>query len=102
VKFSVRHPSPLNTYSYVREENLGSTRKFIEIYLLFTCKYYQPNSCTKHAEREWAGGTFLRQRKEVPPAHAQWVFWGGEKSGMKSNPLEQRNKYQNGFYCDAI
>jgi hypothetical protein len=37
VEFSVRRPSPPNTYSYVRGENLGSTRKFIEIYLLFTC-----------------------------------------------------------------
>ncbi len=35
--FSVRHPSPPNTYSYVQEENAGSTRKFIEIYLLFMC-----------------------------------------------------------------
>jgi hypothetical protein len=37
VEFSVRHPSPLNTYSYVHEENLGSTRKLVENYLLFTC-----------------------------------------------------------------
>jgi hypothetical protein len=29
--------SPLNTYSYVQEENLGSTRKFVKNYLLFTC-----------------------------------------------------------------
>ncbi len=34
-------------------------------------KKSQPNSCTTHAEREWAGGTFLRQRKKVPPYHAQ-------------------------------
>ncbi len=37
MEFSVRPPSPQNTYSYVREENSGSTRKFVEIYLLFTC-----------------------------------------------------------------
>jgi hypothetical protein len=37
VEFFVRRPSPLNTYSYVQEENLGSTRKLVEIYLLFTC-----------------------------------------------------------------
>ncbi len=36
MEFSVRRPSPPNTYSYVREENLGSMRKSIEIYLLFT------------------------------------------------------------------
>ncbi len=27
---------PQNTYSYVQEEILGSTRKFLENYLLFT------------------------------------------------------------------
>jgi hypothetical protein len=37
MEFSVRRPSPPNTYSYEREENLGSTRKFVDIYLLFTC-----------------------------------------------------------------
>jgi hypothetical protein len=34
---SVHLLSPLNTYSYVKEENLGSKRKFVESYLLFTC-----------------------------------------------------------------
>ncbi len=24
--------------------------------------------------RVWAGGTFLRQQKKVPPAHAKWVY----------------------------
>ncbi len=37
MEFSVRRPSPLNTYSYVREENLGSTRKLVQNYLLITC-----------------------------------------------------------------
>jgi hypothetical protein len=41
------------------------------MYLLF----YQPNSCTTHAESEWAGGTFLRQRRKVPPAHTQRVYF---------------------------
>jgi hypothetical protein len=36
--------------------------------------YYQPNSCNTHTEHEWAGGTFLRQWKKVPPAHAQQVY----------------------------
>jgi hypothetical protein len=36
MKLSVCHLSPMNTYSYVQEEKLGSTRKFIENYLLFT------------------------------------------------------------------
>ncbi len=37
MEFSVRCPSPPNTYSYVREENSGSSRKFVENHLLFTC-----------------------------------------------------------------
>ncbi len=37
VEISVRRPSPPNTYSYVREENLGSTRTFVENHLMFTC-----------------------------------------------------------------
>jgi hypothetical protein len=37
VEFSVRCPSPLNTYSYVGEEYSGSTRKLVQNYLLFTC-----------------------------------------------------------------
>jgi hypothetical protein len=37
VEFSVRRPSPPNTYSYVQEENSGSTRKFVQNYILFTC-----------------------------------------------------------------
>jgi hypothetical protein len=36
--------------------------------------YYQPNSCNSHAVPEWAGGTFQRQQRKVPPAHAQRVF----------------------------
>jgi hypothetical protein len=37
MEFSVRRPSPPNTYSYVGEKNSGSTRKFVQNYLLFTC-----------------------------------------------------------------
>jgi hypothetical protein len=37
MEFSVRRPLPPNTYSYVQEENSGSTRKFVEIYFVFTC-----------------------------------------------------------------
>jgi hypothetical protein len=33
----VHRLSPPNTYSFVQEENLGSTRKFVENYLLCTC-----------------------------------------------------------------
>ncbi len=37
MEFSVRRPSPPNTYSYVREENSGSTRTSVEIYLEIAC-----------------------------------------------------------------
>ena len=30
MEFSVHRPSPPNTYSYVREENSGSTRKIVQ------------------------------------------------------------------------
>jgi hypothetical protein len=35
---------------------------------------FPPNSCITHAEREWARGTFIRQRRKISPAHAQRVF----------------------------
>jgi hypothetical protein len=54
--------------------------------LLIVYVYFQPNSCNTHAEREWAQGTFLRQRRKVPPAHAQQVFFiklpGHSKVGL--------------------
>ncbi len=77
MEFSVRRQFPPNTYSYVREENSGSTRKFVGIYLLFTC--ITNLILALHTEREWAGGTFRRQRKKVPPSHAQRVYqeWAG-------------------------
>ncbi len=52
MEFSVRRPSPPNTYSYAQEENLGSTGKFVQNFL-FVYVYFQPNSCNTHAEREW-------------------------------------------------
>jgi hypothetical protein len=74
MKFSVRRPSPLNTYSYVREENLGSTRKSVEIYLLFMCIINLILAI--HTECEWAGGIYLRQRKTLPSAHVQRLYLG--------------------------
>ncbi len=50
----------------------GFTKKICRNLLCFFS--YQPNSYNTHAESEWAGGTFLRQQKKVPPAHAQWVL----------------------------
>ena len=71
MEFSVRRPSPPNTYSYVREENSGSTRKSVEIYSKILC--ITNLILAIHAEREWARGTFQRQQRTVPPAHAQGV-----------------------------
>jgi hypothetical protein len=48
--------------------------KKIRIKLLIVYVYFQPNSCNTHTEHEWAWGTFLRQWRKVPPAHAQWVY----------------------------
>ncbi len=69
-------PSPLNTYSYVREENLGSTRKFVQNHLLFT---YIANQilalCTIHPRSiDGLEKLFKDSRKKVFPAHAQRVF----------------------------
>ncbi len=70
MEFSVRRLSPPNTYSYAQEENLGSTRKFVQNFL-FVYVYFQPNSCNTHANHEWVQGTFLRQRRKIRTAHAQ-------------------------------
>jgi hypothetical protein len=57
--------------TYVREENLGSTRKFVENYFLFLCI---TNRICALKRLACAGRTFLRQRKKVPPAHTQRVY----------------------------
>jgi hypothetical protein len=69
---SVLPPSPPNTYSYVLEENLGSTRKFVEIYYLFLCTYYQPKF-VHYTSRVWAGGAILHKtvgRKFLQPTRS--------------------------------
>ncbi len=52
--------------------------------LLIVYVYYQPNSFNTHAELELAGGTFLRQRKKVPPVHTKRV------QANYDRPLESR------------
>ncbi len=64
MEISVHRPSPPNTYSYVRDKNSGSTRKFIQNYLLFTF-------ISNHTRCAWAGGTFLRCLRKVPQAHSR-------------------------------
>jgi hypothetical protein len=38
------------------------------------CFCVLPIKCVHYTGRAWAGGTFLRQQKSVPPAHAQQVW----------------------------
>jgi hypothetical protein len=71
VEFSVRCPYPPNTYSHVREENLGSTRKVVEIYLLFTCITNLILALHMQSVNGLEKPFYLRQWKKVPPAHAQ-------------------------------
>ena len=55
---SVCHPSPTNTFSYVQEENLGLTRKFVEHYCSYFLEYvYYPTkwSCTAPTEHDRVG-----------------------------------------------
>jgi hypothetical protein len=71
MKSSVCFPFPPNTYSYVQEGNLGSTRKFVENYLLFTCITNQIL-----ALQMWSmGWRNLSKTAEgkIPPAHMQQV-----------------------------
>ncbi len=66
MELSVRHSSPLNTYPYVREENFGLTRKYVENYLLFTYITIQILALpyTRGAWMGWSTITFLRQREK--------------------------------------
>jgi hypothetical protein len=69
-----RHPTnPTKSPFLCARRKIGFNKKICRN-LLIVYVYYQPNSCTTHAECEWARGTFLRQRRKVPPAHAQRVF----------------------------
>jgi hypothetical protein len=70
VESSVCHLSLPNTYSYVQEEYLGSTRKLKENYLLFMGI---TNQILALHPRSLGWRTFLRQRKKGPPAHVQQV-----------------------------
>jgi hypothetical protein len=67
---------PLSTpskYLFLCTRRKFGFNKKIHTKLLIDYVYFQPNYCNTHAEREWAQGTFLRQRRKVPPAHAQRV-----------------------------
>ncbi len=76
MKSSVCRLSSPNTNSYVREQNVGSTRKFvIENYLLFTCITNQILALCTPVECGYVGGSFLDSGKEAPPAHMQWVYF---------------------------
>ncbi len=73
MEFSFRRPSPPNTYSYVQEDNSGSTRKFIQNYLLFTCIFI----LILAIQMQIVNGIeepFLRQQRKISPAHVHWVY----------------------------
>ncbi len=62
----------MSTWSFLSVVHLLHVRedKKICTKLLIVYVYFQPNSWNTHADREWAQGTFLRQWRKVPPAHA--------------------------------
>ncbi len=66
MEFSVRCLSPPNTYSYVQEENLGLTRKSVEIYSICVL----PTTLTARGLEE----LFFCCLRKVPLAHAQQVY----------------------------
>jgi hypothetical protein len=68
---SVCRLSPPNTYSYVQEENLGTTRKFIENYLLFMCI---TNQILALHLRSVGWVNISKTAEKVPLAHVQQVF----------------------------
>ncbi len=82
------------TNSYAREENSGSTRKFVENYNTYCLRVLPTNSCTAPVDPGWVEGTFLDSGKEVPPAHAQGVCHFLRNFLMNQNfLLVHRNRY---------
>ncbi len=61
-------------YLFLCTRRKSGFNKKIHTKLHVVYMYFQPNSCNAHADHEWAQGTFLRQRRKVPPAHAQRVY----------------------------
>jgi hypothetical protein len=86
VELSVHCLSPPNTYSYVQEENLGSTSKFIENYSLFMCITNQ--ILALHLRSIDGLEELSKTVEKVPPAHVQWVYEDGRKLPP---PVSQQN-----------
>jgi hypothetical protein len=74
MELSVSHLPP-NTYSYVEEENVGLSRKFVENYLLFLCITNQI------CELKWQSMGWRNlskdSKKKGPSAHAHRMFLPG-------------------------
>ncbi len=67
---SVCHLPPADTYSYVQEENLGSTRKFVENYLLFLCITNQ--ICALHRQSMgWRNLSNTSEKKFLQPTRSK-------------------------------
>ena len=100
MEFSVHRPSPSNTYSYVREENLGSTKKNCRKSLIFYV-YYQRNSLNMYhtcAEHWGAGETFLRQWKiSSSSPRVVSVIWVRKRGSLYGTYLISVNSF-----CDVI
>ncbi len=82
----MRRPSPPNTYSYVQEENSGSTRKFVENHLLFTCitnKFLNYVPYTRGALMGWRNFSKTAEKRSSSPRTA------GVKGGFDSDTEEQ-------------
>jgi hypothetical protein len=81
MKSSVLRPPPPNTYSYMQEENLGSSRKFVDNYLLFLCINTQ--ICALHQQSMDWGNLSKTAGEKVPPAHMQQMLL----TYLERNPL---------------
>jgi hypothetical protein len=74
MELSNHHSSPPSTYSYVQEENLGSTRKFVENHLLFTCITNQILAlCTILSLRRVLNHL---QKQDTWAKHTSLIRWG--------------------------
>jgi hypothetical protein len=74
MEFSVHCPSPVNTYSYVRGENSGSTSKSVKTYLLLTCITNLILAIHTQSTNGLEEPFNIRQQKKVSLAHAQGVY----------------------------
>jgi hypothetical protein len=100
VESSLHRPSPPNTYFYVQDKNLGSSRNFVENDIVYV--YYQPNTCITIHTRSVDGLDYDNLSK-ILVGKSVWnstEFCDYSNSG----PFELRNFHRNLFFpiikCD--